>query len=202
MDSALSTYYAPEAPWADLTGLLHAWNRGEAALNEVIPHAYERLCKLASGFLSRERSHHELQTAALVNEAYLRMLELDNVNWNDPEHFFALSARFMRRILIDHGRRVRCEKRGGDKAVVGIEVAESVAFRRPDELLQLDQALRDLAEYDEELAHIVELRYFGGLSREEIAERLGIGSATVTRRWRMARAWLYRQLRADDAEPS
>ncbi|MDA8020541.1 MAG: sigma-70 family RNA polymerase sigma factor [Thermoanaerobaculia bacterium] len=183
---------------ADVTDLLQSWGRGDAAaLEKVIPLVYERLCTLASGFLSQERKNHTLQTAALVNEAYLRMQQLEHVSWNDRAHFFALSARFMRRILIDHGRRVRSDKRGGDAPMVGIEMAEGVAFGRPEELLALDQALRDLAEHDRELAQIVELRYFGGLSREEIATVLGIGSATVTRRWRLARAWLFQQLKVD-----
>lgn len=185
----------------DITELLRAWGHGDRqALERLMPLVYDRLHQLASGFLRYERANHTLQSSALVHEAYLRMVALDRVSWQDRAHFFALSARFMRRILIDHARRIRSRKRGQGQAPVPLEAVKHLAAEQHPDLLALDHALLRLAEQDPQQARIVELRYFGGLDREEIALVLGISSATVTRRWRMARAWLYRQLRQCDRE--
>ena len=186
---------SPAAEAGEVTALLQDWNRGnEAALEQMMPLVYGRLKEIASGMLSFERQQHTLQSAALVNEAYMRLIHLENVSWSDRAHFFALSARLMRRILVDHARRVGSIKRGDGVERVPLEVVDDIAGGAPVDLLALDQALRDLGDHDSELAQIVEMRYFGGLDRDEIAEVLGIGSATVTRRWRMARAWLYRAM--------
>ncbi len=179
-----------------ITALLVAWSHGDArALDALMPVVYDQLRSLAGHFLRGERAHHTLVSSALVSEAFLRLVELEQVNWNDRAHFFALCARLMRRILIDHARKQRASKRGdGREALQLDEDAMVLAGRHPD-LLTLDQAMNRLAERDPQQARIVELRYFGGLDRDEIALVLGVSSATVTRRWRMARAWLFGQLR-------
>ncbi len=180
---------------APITGLLIAWSHGdEQARDVLVPLVYDQLCALAGGILRSERTNHTLASSALVHEAFLRMVEIDKVGWNDRAHFFALCARLMRRILIDHARKQRASKRGeGGENLPLFEDRLSDKARDPD-LLALDQALERLADRNSQQARIVELRYFGGLDREEIAAVLGISSATVTRRWRMARAWLFRQL--------
>lgn len=178
-----------------ITALLVAWSGGDVrALDSLMPLVYDQLRTLAAGFLRGERSHHTLASSALVHEAFLRMVELDRVSWNDRAHFFALSARIMRRILIDHARKHGASKRGDGADALPLDEAAFLPAADHPELLALDQAMNRLADRDPEQARIVELRYFGGLDREEIACVLGISSATVTRRWRMARAWLYRQL--------
>ncbi len=178
-----------------ITDLLQAWSGGdEHAAEELMPLVYDRLHELASGFLRNERSNHTLQSSALVHEAYLRMIRLEHVTWQDRAHFFALSARLMRRILIDHARQNKSIKRGEGEAKLPLAMAEHVSLDTHPDLLALDMALTRLTDRDPQQGRIVELRYFGGLDREEIAHVLGISSATVTRRWRMARAWLYRQL--------
>lgn len=178
-----------------ITDLLQAWSGGdEEAVEELMPLVYDRLHELASGFLRNERANHTLQSSALVHEAYLRMIQLEHVTWQDRAHFFALSARLMRRILIDHARQTKSIKRGEGEAKLPLTMAEQVSLDAHPDLLALDLALVRLTDRDPQQGRIVELRYFGGLDREEIAHVLGISSATVTRRWRMARAWLYRQL--------
>ncbi|MEO1087885.1 MAG: sigma-70 family RNA polymerase sigma factor [Acidobacteriota bacterium] len=183
----------------EITDLLRAWGRGEGqALEQMMPLVYDRLHQLASGFLGVERRDHTLQSAALVNEVYLRLVDLDGISWNDRAHFFALCARFMRRILVDHARRSGSAKRG--QAVIQLSLDDLHAVpesRRSSDLVDLDGALNELAEKDPEAARIVELRYFGGLNRDEIAEVTRLSSATVTRRWRMARAWLFQRLKVD-----
>ena len=186
---------SPDAACGDITELLQEWSRGNAAaLERLMPLVYDRLHQIASGMLTFERGDHTLQSGALVNEAYLRLIQLERVSWSDRAHFFALSATLMRRILVDHARRVKSEKRGQGADLLPLEAALEVAGENRPDILALDQALKDLADKDPEEARIVEMRYFGGLSRDEIAVVLGIGSATVTRRWRMARAWLFQQL--------
>ncbi len=180
-----------------ITDLLIAWNQGdERALDALMPQVYDQLRTLAAGFMRGERSHHTLASAALVHEAFLRMVELEKVSWNDRAHFFALCARAMRRVLIDHARKRRAAKREAGGRAVSFEEAMHVAPSVQPDFLELDRAIGRLAELDPQQARIVELRYFGGLDREEIALVLGISSATVTRRWRMARAWLFQQLRS------
>lgn len=189
-------------PRPDITRLLQAWSGGDpTALERLIPRVYDQLQSLASGLLTTERRDHTLRSSALVHEAYLRLVQIRQVSWRDRAHFFALSARFMRRILIDHARKTRSVKRGDRAKNLTLEAAEETLEATGEntslhpELLDLDLALDRLARRDRQQARIVELRYFAGLDREEIAMVLGISSATVTRRWRMARAWLYEQLR-------
>ncbi|MCB1034031.1 MAG: sigma-70 family RNA polymerase sigma factor [Acidobacteria bacterium] len=156
--------------------------------------AYDELRRIALGYLRRERPDHTLEASGLVHEAYLRLLDQHPEAWKNRLHFFAMAATLMRRILVDHARRAGFAKRGGGAVRLPLEEAGISSPRRPPELLDLDEALAALAELDEEQARIVELRYFGGLTAEEIGVVLSLSSPTVTRRWRIARSWLYRYL--------
>jgi RNA polymerase sigma factor (TIGR02999 family) len=184
---------------AKITGLLKAWGNGdEAALQELIPLVYRELRELASHYRRRAGAGDTLQTTALVNEAYLRLVEIDGVDWRDRIHFFAISANVMRRILIDVARAQVAEKRGGPaRAIIVPDWNEipSPAADSAEELLALDEALTRLIEMDGRRGKLVELRVFGGLSVEETAEVLGVSSITVMRDWRVAKAWLARELR-------
>ncbi len=185
----------------DITSLLRAWSDGDAdALDRLMPLVYDRLRRLAASFLKHEREDLTLETRALVHEAYLRLLRQDRVRWNDRAHFFTLAARIMRRILVDHARHRAYRKRGGGTQQVPLDELRDAPVAAPRDVLALDEALVELARVDPEQAQIVELRYFGGIDREEIAAILGISSATVTRRWRMARAWLFRYLCAEPVD--
>ena len=179
----------------EITRLLIAWSGGdEKALDKLMPLVYGRLRRLAASYLRQERPDHTLQTSALVNEAYLRLIAQEQVNWRDRAHFFAIAAQMMRRILVDHARHHGYAKRGGSaKNLLPVEL-DRVTIERDPDVIAVDEALNALAEKDPQQAKLVELRYFGGLKKEEIAEVLGISSATVTRRWRLAKAWLYRYL--------
>lgn len=180
---------------AEVTRLLIAWSNGdERAVDQLVPLVYERLRRLAASFLRHERSDHTLQTTALVNEAYLRLVDQDAVGWRGRAHFLAIAGQMMRRILVDHARRRGYVKHGGQARRISPEELEQLSVDRDPDLVALDEALSFLAGKDQQLARLVELKYFGGLTKEEIAEVLGISSATVTRRWRMAKAWLYRYL--------
>ncbi|MGH9844910.1 MAG: sigma-70 family RNA polymerase sigma factor [Blastocatellia bacterium] len=180
---------------AEITGLLVAWSDGdEAALEKLTPLVYDELHRLAKLYLKRERSGHSLQTTALVNEAYLRLIDWKNVEWQNRAHFFGLSAQLMRRILVDHARRRSYRKRGGDARQVSLEEAAVVSVERSADLIALDDALNTLAGMDARKSRIVELRFFGGLSVEETAEALKISPRTVKREWALAQAWLYREL--------
>ena len=179
----------------EITSLLVAWSDGdEDALEDLMPKVYAELEMIAGRYLRQERADHTLATGALVHEAYLRIVDLDRMRFTDRAHFFAVSAKIMRHILVDHARHVARLKRGGDQQKVPLEDALHAAQEQAPDLVALDDALRALAATDAEQAKVVELRYFGGLNRNEIAEVLGISSATVTRRWRTARARLYRYL--------
>ena len=179
----------------DVTGLLVDWSNGdEQALDRLMPLVYDELRRLASRYLRRERPDHTLQTTALVHEAYLRLVDQRRVRWRNSLHFVALSAQIMRRILIDHARSHRYAKRGGKSRKVSLEEAPEVSAEQAPDLLEVDEALTKLTAVDAQLGRIVELRFFGGLKSEEIAEVLGISVPTVTRRWRLAKAWLYRHL--------
>lgn len=149
--------------------------------------------------MSREKKGHTLQTTALINEAYVRLVDQKNVHWANRSHFFAISAQIMRRILIDHARRHRYAKRGGGARQVSLEEVAAITPDPGGELLRLDEALKSLAEMDPRRSQVVELRYFGGLNNEEIAGVLHISENTVTRDWNMARAWLYQQLTGSGA---
>ena len=185
----------PRTQQHQITQLLAEWSDGnQSALDELYPLVYEELHRLARRYMSRERKGHTLQTTALINEAYVRLVDQRNVRWANRSHFFAISAQIMRRILIDHARRQGYAKRGGGAKQVSLEEAAIVAPDTASELVRLDEALKSLAKVDERRCHVVELRYFGGLSNEEIAGVLKVSENTVTRDWNLARAWLYQQL--------
>jgi len=178
-----------------ITQLLAEWSDGnQSALDELYPLVYNELHRLARRYMSRERKGHTLQTTALINEAYVRLVDQRNVHWANRSHFFAISAQIMRRILIDHARRQAYAKRGGGAQQVSLEEAATIAPGQGLELVRLDEALKSLAEMDPRRSQVVELRYFGGLNNEEIAGVLKVSENTVTRDWNMARAWLYQQL--------
>ena len=179
----------------EITQLLAEWSDGnQSALDELYPLVYDELHRLARRYMSRERKGHTLQTTALINEAYVRLVDQKNVHWANRSHFFAISAQIMRRILIDHARRHAYAKRGGGAQQVSLDEALTVSSARGSDLLRLDEALKILADMDPRRSQVVELRYFGGLNNEEIAGVLHISENTVTRDWNMARAWLYQQL--------
>lgn len=179
----------------EITQLLAEWSEGnQSALDELYPLVYDELHRLARRYMSRERKGHTLQTTALINEAYVRLVDQKNVHWANRSHFFAISAQIMRRILIDHARRHAYAKRGGGAQQVSLDEAVAVTSGIGAELLRLDEALKILAEMDPRRCQVVELRYFGGLNNEEIAGVLHVSENTVTRDWNMARAWLYQQL--------
>ena len=182
-------------PQHEITQLLAEWSEGnQSALDELYPLVYEELHRLARRYMSRERKGHTLQTTALINEAYVRLVDQKNVRWANRSHFFAISAQIMRRILIDHARRHAYAKRGGGAQQVSLEEVAMVARNPGSELMKLDEALKILAKMDPRRCHVVELRYFGGLSNEEIADVLKVSENTVTRDWNLARAWLHQQL--------
>jgi RNA polymerase sigma-70 factor (ECF subfamily) len=178
-----------------VTRLLVAWGDGDqAALEQLMPLVYEELRRLAHQHMRRESPGHTLQTTALVNEAYFRLVGQKQVRWQNRAHFFAISAQLMRRILVDHARGRQYAKRGGGAQRVSLDGVAVVAQEQAADLLALDEALRSLAAVDERKCRIVELRYFGGLGVEETAEALKLSPRTVMREWSMAKAWLYRAL--------
>jgi len=184
----------------EITQLLAAWREGnQAALDELYPLVYDELHRLARRYMSRERKGHTLQTTALINEAYVRLVDQRNVQWANRSHFFAISAQIMRRILIDHARRHSYAKRGGGARQVSLDETATMVQGDFSEFLRLDEALKSLAQLDPRRSQVVELRYFGGLNNEEIAGVLNISENTVIRDWNMARAWLYRQLSGSPA---
>jgi len=186
----------------DVTLLLRAWTRGDpAALDRLTPLVYDQLHRLAAGYMRKEQPGHSMQATALVNEAYVRLVNAREVGWNDRVHFFAVCAQIMRRILVDHARRRTSVKRGGraerEDHASGPNLDELPAndTDRATELCALDDALVGLAHLDPRRAKVIELRFFGGLSVEETAEFLHVSPQTVMRDWKIARAWLTRELR-------
>lgn len=179
-----------------VTQLLVNWGKGDqAALDKLMPLVYSELRRLATNYLRRERQGHTLQPTALVNEAYLKLVDQRNAKWQNRAQFFGISAQLMRRILVDHARQHQAAKRGGSaQQRLSITSVEKLAKQSEIDLLALNEALDELAKMDPQQSRIVELKFFGGLSIEETAEVLGIGHATVERDWKMARAWLRRQL--------
>ena len=178
----------------DVTAILRAWSEGDRrALDRLTPIIYDELRRLARRYMRQERPGHSLQTTALVNEAYMRLLDYTRMQWHDRAHFFAVSAQLMRRILVDHARRHNL-KRGGAVPHVSLDDAASVAGEAPTDLLALDDALNALAQLDPRKARVVEMRFFGGLSVEETAVVLSVSPITVMRDWNSAKAWLYREL--------
>ncbi len=185
------------SPPEELSVLLHAWNRGdESALNKLVPIVYDELHRLAHRYMVRERVGHTLQTTALVNEAYLRLMDADKVQWHDRMHFFAISAKLMRRILVDFARSRGYQKRGGDVLKVTLDEALVISSQPDQDLVKLDEALTSLAEFDSRKAKVVELRFFGGLSVEETADVLKVSPITVMRDWNMAKLWLLKEMKA------
>lgn len=179
----------------EITQLLAEWREGnQAALDELYPLVYDELHRLARRYMSRERKGHTLQTTALINEAYVRLVDQRSVQWANRSHFFAISAQIMRRILIDHARRHAYAKRGGGARQVSLDETATIVDNDLSEFLRLDEALKSLAELDPRRSQVVELKYFGGLNNDEIAGVLQISKNTVIRDWNMARAWLYGQL--------
>lgn len=177
-----------------VTDLLVAWSAGdEESLERLTPLVYDELRRLAGRRLARERGE-SLQPTALVHETYLRLIDQRSVNWQNRTHFFAIAARLMRRILIDHARRRDADRRGGGAVHVTLDEAREVSNARSAELLALDEALDELATVDPRKSHVVELRFFGGLSVQETAEALGVSEVTVMRDWSTARAWLHRSI--------
>jgi RNA polymerase sigma factor (TIGR02999 family) len=183
-----------------VTDLLLDWSNGsEAALDRLTPLIYEELHRLAHRHMRRERRYqrgHTLQTSALVNEAYLRLIDQRNVRWQNRAQFFSIASRLMRRILVDHARAHHYAKRGGGAVKVSLDEAALVTHDRAAELVALDNALTSLAAIDERSSRVVELRFFGGMSVEETAEALGVAPVTVKRDWSTAKAWLYRTMKA------
>lgn len=179
-----------------VTQLLVDWGNGDqSALDKLMPLVYSELRRLASNYLRRERANHTLQPTALVNEAYLKLIDQRNARWQNRAQFFGVSAQLMRRILVDHARQHQAAKRGGsNQQRLSITSVEKLAPQPAVDLLALNEALDELAKLDPQQSRIVELKFFGGLSIEETAEVLGVGHATVERDWKMARAWLRRQL--------
>jgi len=174
--------------------LLRAWSDGDAsALERLTPIVYKELHRLARRYMRGERAGHSLQTTALVNEAYLRLVCYDRMQWQNRSHFFAVSAQLMRRILVDHARRHNL-KRGGGVPHVSLDEAAVVGGNRAADLVALDDAMNTLARFDPRKAQVVEMRFFGGLSVEETADVLKVSAATVMRDWNTAKAWLYREL--------
>jgi RNA polymerase sigma-70 factor, ECF subfamily len=185
----------------DVTQLLLAWRDGDrAALDELLPLVNDELRRLARRYLRRESPGHTLQSLALVNEAYLRLIDQRNVDWQNRAHFFGVAAQLMRRILIDHARKAHYQKRGGGAIQVSLDEAAAVTEARAAELLAVDEALERLTAMDARKGRIVELRFFGGLSLEETAEVMNISSPTVQREWRAAKAWLHRMLAAGESD--
>jgi len=186
---------AADQPLPDVTLLLTRLKGGDrGALDRLMPLVHDELRRLARAHMRRERADHTLQATALAHEAYMRMVDLDRIDWRDRAHFFAVAAGVMRRILIDHARKRRAARRGGGAPHVPLEEGLRLAADRPDELVDLDEALERLAALDTRQARIVELRFFGGLSVEEAAVVLGVSPRTVKREWAVARAWLRAEL--------
>jgi RNA polymerase sigma factor (TIGR02999 family) len=187
------------SPTHEVTELLLAWNHGdEAALEKLIPLIHNELRRLAHRYMGGERPGHTLQTTALVNEAYLRLIDSSRVQWQNRAHFFALSAQLMRRVLVDFARSRNYQKRGGDAVQVSLNEAVAGSTERAADLVALDDALTALAKSDERASRVVELKFFGGLSIEETAEALKVSPKTVKRDWEWAKAWLLRELSGEN----
>ena len=178
----------------DVSKFLRAWSDGDQnALEKMTPIVYKELHRLAHRYMGRERAGHSLQTTALVNEAYMRLVDYKRMQWQNRAHFFAVSAQVMRRILVEHARRQN-QKRGGGVHHVSLDEAVVVSGKQPADLVALDDAMNALARLDPRKVRVVEMRFFGGLSVEETAEALKVSPATVMRDWSTAKAWLYREL--------
>jgi RNA polymerase sigma-70 factor (ECF subfamily) len=185
-----------QASREEVTGMLQAWSEGDqAALEKLMPLVYAELHRLARRYMRREQAGHTLQTSALVNEAYLRLIDARGVRWQNRTHFFAVSAQIMRRILVDFARARQNLKRGGGARQVSLDKGVVVSAAGGADLLALHEALERLSALNARQSQVVELRYFGGLNEEEVAEVLKVSPRTVRHDWSLARAWLYRELK-------
>ena len=183
---------------AQITQLLLAWRNGEPrALDDLMPLVLRELKKIARNYMRGQRVGHTLQTTGLVNEAYMRLVDSNRVNWQDRTHFFAIAAQLMRRVLVDMARRKNSAKRGGERVQVSLADDVKAAPDRDTDVVALDEALERLAQLNPRHSQIVELKYFGGLTEDEVAETLNISVRTVRRDWNVARAWLYRELKTE-----
>lgn len=179
----------------EITDLLQAWERGDqSALEKLVPAVMRELRRLAKGYMRRESPGHTLQTTALINEAFIKLVGQNRVHWENRNHFYAIAAQCMRRVLLDYAKARRREKRGGEPQQVDLSDAVLMSVAQSDELVTLDAALKKLAVEDERKSQVVELRYFGGYSVEEISSILSVSERTVARDWRLARAWLRREM--------
>jgi len=184
-----------EARTHEVTQLLIDWSNGDrAALDKLLPVVDQELRRLAHHYMSRERAGHTLQTTALVNEAFVRLVNRKSIQWQNRAHFFGIAAQLMRTILVDHARSHACAKRGGGGGKVELDEALVVSQQKASEVIALDEALKALALIDPQQSRIVELRFFGGLTVEEAAEVMHVSPATIKREWSTAKAWLYREL--------
>jgi RNA polymerase sigma factor (TIGR02999 family) len=182
-------------PSNNVTGLLHAWRAGDRnAFGRIIETVYPELQKIARRCLGRERHEHTIQATELVHEAYIRLIDIQRVRWEDRAHFFAVAARIMRRVLVDYARARLYAKRGGEFRRVDLKEALMVSSEGGRELVEMDEALDNLAEFDSRKAKVVEMRYFGGLTVAEIAVVLGVSPQSVNRDWNLAKAWLAREM--------
>jgi RNA polymerase sigma factor (TIGR02999 family) len=189
-----------EVPAHEITQLLQAWGEGDGrALEKLMPLVYDELHRLARRYMAGERPGHTLQTSALVNEAYLRLVDVKSLSWQNRAHFFGVSAQLMRRILVDFARSRRSLKRGGETLTVSLEEGSIVSRARGAGVVALDDALKTLAAMDPRRSRVVELRFFGGLSAEESAEVLNVSPETILHDWKLAKAWLLRELSVDNA---
>lgn len=183
----------------EVTELLNRWGEGKQdVLDQLMPLVYAELRKLARSYVRNERPNHTLNATALVNEAYIRLAGQKSHQWQNRSHFFGIAAQLMRRVLVDHARRKRSDKRGGGEVAIEFDENKGISAR-PSELIALDDALKAFAQLDERGARIVELRQFGGLTNEEVADVLHISPATVKREWSAAKAWLKREIAPDGA---
>jgi RNA polymerase sigma factor (TIGR02999 family) len=179
----------------EVTGILHEWSGGDRAAPErLMPLVYDELRRLARSFLVRERGGHTLQPTALVHEAYVRLVDQTRVDWQSRTHFYGIASRMMRRVLIDHARAYATDKRGRGAVRLSLDDVQLPVEQRAASFVALDEALVRLAQVDERKSRVVEMRFFGGMSDEEIAEALGVTTRTVLRDWKKARLWLYREL--------
>lgn len=193
---------AVPSPQREVTQLLVEMQSGrQGAEDQLLPLVYDELRRVAAHYMRRERAGHTLQATALVHEAYLQLVDQTRVNWQNRAHFFAVAAKLMRRILVDHARGHNAAKRGGGGRPLTLEEAAGLLQHHDVELEALDDALNDLGRIDARQSRIVELRFFGGLTVEETAEVMALSSATVEREWRMARAWLHSQLQRGGPAP-
>jgi len=183
----------------EITRLLSDWKSGDAAaLNRLMPLVYDELHRLARRYMAAEQTGHPLQTTALVHEVYLRLVDANSIDWQDRAHFYAICARLMRRILIDFARSRNYQKRGAQFAHIQLEDAATVSEAAGSEILAVDEALKQLAEVDSRKSDVVEMRFFGGMTVEETAAALRVSPETVARDWKLAKAWLLRELSHED----